>query len=220
PGGPALAAGLPEAPAGGPGADPPGDAVEPPGERPAGADGAGVPDQREEGGLEGVLGVGAAAEDPAARTEDHRPVPPDDRLEGEGVAVGGEPAEEFAVGQVGQPVAGGEPAEVVDEFGQGASHAGPPFRRCSTGIEPAGPAERPEKMPAGASHHGLQPAAARLAVRLGHVHQHDPAAERVADHLHPPRVLAATVPAAVVLLLREPPDRLAAELLERPADVP
>src|SRR5262249_23940181 len=69
-------------------------------------------------------------------------------------------------------------------------------------------------------HNCLHPAVARLAVRLVHIDQQDPPVRRVADDLDLPRVLAAAVPAALVLLLRELPHRLAAQLLERPADLP
>src|SRR5262249_54916763 len=66
---------------------------------------------------------------------------------------------------------------------------------------------------------GLQPAGAPVAVRLLHIDQHDPPAHRVADDLDLARILAEPVAAAVVLLLGELAHRLAAQLLERPADV-
>src|SRR5262245_58737237 len=59
----------------------------------------------------------------------------------------------------------------------------------------------------------------RLPVPLLHIDQHDASARRVANDLDHARVLAAAVPAAVVLLLGELADRFAAELLESAADV-
>lgn len=56
-----------------------------------------------------------------------------------------------------------------------------------------------------------------MAVRLLHIHQYNPSACQVADELYAAGVLAAAVPAVVVLLLGKLPNRLAAELLERPA---
>src|SRR5262245_48930971 len=68
-------------------------------------------------------------------------------------------------------------------------------------------------------HDSLQPAVERLAVHFLHIDQQDTPADRVADELHPARVLATAVPAVVVLFLREAANRLAAELLEGAADV-
>ena len=85
--------------------------VQPAGERLA-SDGRGRRGEGEEHGLEGVLGVGVAAEPAAAEREHHRPVPADEP--GEGVAVGGAdvPAEQVGIG-VGRRRA--EPAEDAEE---------------------------------------------------------------------------------------------------------
>src|SRR5262245_60441453 len=54
----------------------------------------------------------------------------------------------------------------------------------------------------------------QMVVRLLHVHQQDPPPAHVADDLHQSRLLAASMPAVVVLLLGELADRFAGELLE------
>ena len=56
-------------------------------------------DQDQEGRLEGVLGIVRVAQDPPADAQDHRPVPPHQRLEGPGVALGEETLEELRVGE-------------------------------------------------------------------------------------------------------------------------
>ena len=71
--------------AAGPGGHPAGHAVEPAAEPIAPADRAGPAGQDQECGLEGVLGVVGVAERAPADAPDHRPVPPQDRLEGRGV---------------------------------------------------------------------------------------------------------------------------------------
>ena len=60
------------------------------------ADRAGLPDQDEEGGLEGVLRIVRVGEDPPADPEHHRPVAAEDGLEGFLVPLREEPVEELA----------------------------------------------------------------------------------------------------------------------------
>ena len=55
--------------------------IEPVADHRAGHDRRGFLDQDEKGGLESVLGVGLVAEDAPAHPQDHRPVPPGQRLE-------------------------------------------------------------------------------------------------------------------------------------------
>ncbi|HEY8502999.1 MAG TPA: hypothetical protein VIL46_00355 [Gemmataceae bacterium] len=57
--------------------------------------------EHQEGGLEGVLRVVLAAQQPAADGQHHRPVPLQKRPEGVGVAAAGEAVEEVAVALVG-----------------------------------------------------------------------------------------------------------------------
>jgi hypothetical protein len=68
---------------------------------------AGLPDQDEEGGLEGVVRVVRVVEHAPADAEDHRPVPLDQGREGQlrGLAAAGrEPLQELAVSQLpGRP---------------------------------------------------------------------------------------------------------------------
>ena len=56
-------------------------------------------DQDQEGRLEGVLGIVRVAQDPPADAQDHRSVPPHQRLEGPGVPLGEETLEELRVGE-------------------------------------------------------------------------------------------------------------------------
>ena len=63
------------------------------------------PEQHQERGLEGVVGVGAVTQQPAADAQHHRPVPADDGGERLLVAVAGEQVEQLAVG----PLGGGSP---------------------------------------------------------------------------------------------------------------
>jgi hypothetical protein len=67
---------------------------------------AGLADQDEEGGLEGVGGVGLVLQDAAADAQDHGAVPPDQGREGRLVAVVQEQPEQFRVGR--SPNGGGE----------------------------------------------------------------------------------------------------------------
>src|SRR5581483_8749337 len=60
----------------------------------------------------------------------------------------------------------------------------------------------------------------RVAVGLLQIHQQNSPTRTVADDLDLSRVLAPTVPPTIILLLRQLPHRLAAQLLEGPADVP
>ena len=72
------------------------------------ADGAVDPDrgglapQQEEGGLEGVVGVVGVVEHASADAQDHRPVPADQGLEGQLVAVGDVSFQEPRIGQARQ----------------------------------------------------------------------------------------------------------------------
>jgi hypothetical protein len=90
-------------------------AVQPGRQRPTPPHRAGLAGQYQEGGLEGVVGRVGVAEDAAADAEDHRAVPSDQGGEGEGVAAGGEPPEQFGVGRVG---AGGQPEESAGRWGR------------------------------------------------------------------------------------------------------
>src|SRR5262249_28415632 len=60
----------------------------------------GLPDQDEEGGLEGVIGVVGVVQDTAADALDHAAVPLDEGGEGGFVAVAGEASQQLAVGHV------------------------------------------------------------------------------------------------------------------------
>ena len=62
------------------------------------ADGGGIPGEEEERRLEGVLRVVPVVEHPPADGQDHRPVAPDEGLEGGLVLPVGEGAEQAAVG--------------------------------------------------------------------------------------------------------------------------
>ena len=104
----------------GPETDPSGDAVKPAGERLASANRMGVSDQGQKGGLKGVVGIAAATENPAAHAEDHRPVPPDENLEGGRIVMLGKAAEQFVIGEMGQAFASGNPAEMMNEIGKHA----------------------------------------------------------------------------------------------------
>src|SRR5689334_13715165 len=104
-----------------------------------------VSEQSQKGGLEGVVGIAAPTQNPAAHTQYHCPMPPDENLESELVAGLSKALDQFAVGDMGQAVANDASAEMMNKIGQSASHAGPPFHRCSTQIETADGVKRPEK---------------------------------------------------------------------------
>jgi hypothetical protein len=78
--------------------NPPGDPEEPPG-GPSAADLSGLPGQGEEHCLRRVLGGVVVVQDTPADPQDEPGVPPDQKLERPGVAVGGEPEQEFVVGR-------------------------------------------------------------------------------------------------------------------------
>ena len=80
-------------------------------------DRAGLLDQDEEGGLEGVLGVVGVAQDAPADGQDHRPVPRHQRLEGRRIALGEEAVEELRVGEPGD----GPAAEQAVDLPQGGA---------------------------------------------------------------------------------------------------
>ncbi len=93
-------------------------AVEPGAEQVRIADRPGLSGQDEEDGLEGVLGVMVIAQELPADAQDHRPVSGDDRGEGGLVgrlASGGEPLEQFAVGEPGGASALEERAELTGQ---------------------------------------------------------------------------------------------------------
>src|SRR3954469_1392966 len=77
--------------------------MEPGAQRVSNPERAGLPDQGQEGGLEGILDIIRIAEIIPADAEDHRPVPPDEGCEGQlgrlGV-LGREPFEELTVGEL------------------------------------------------------------------------------------------------------------------------
>src|SRR5439155_23263691 len=73
--------------------------VQPTADRPAPADGAGLADERQESGLEGVLGILPVAEHSLADTEHHRSVPPDQHLERRLVALSSEALQKLCVGE-------------------------------------------------------------------------------------------------------------------------
>ena len=77
------------------------DVIQPAAQHDAAADRAGLLDQDQEGGLEGVLGVVGVAQDAVADAQDHRSVPRHQRLEGRGIAPMDEPLEELGVGKAG-----------------------------------------------------------------------------------------------------------------------
>ena len=115
-----LAAAQPLSPGAGLGGDPPTDPVEPAPERITDADRPGATGQDQEGGLEGVVGVGRVEQGPAADAPDQRAVPGHESFERHlrrAPAARREPGDEFAVGQ-----ARDRPAEqqVVEVAGRGA----------------------------------------------------------------------------------------------------
>ncbi len=73
------------------------DAIKPVGEHRRGSDRSRLAGEDEERGLEGVLGIVVVAEDAPADAQDHRPMPPDDRLERRLIATCDEPFEQIAV---------------------------------------------------------------------------------------------------------------------------
>src|SRR5262249_58784327 len=77
----------------GPGMEPDttGHAIQPAGDRLAPADATGFPSQREEGGLEGVLGVMGVVEHASAHAEYHALMAPDQQLEGGFIPLPREP---------------------------------------------------------------------------------------------------------------------------------
>jgi hypothetical protein len=88
------------------------------------ADARGGPDEGEEGGLEGVLGVGVGREHVPADVPDERPVPADEPGERGRVAGPGEPGEQVAVRLA---VGGGEGGGVVEDGAEvSAGHAAAP----------------------------------------------------------------------------------------------
>ena len=78
---------------------PAGHAVKPVAQDGARGERSGLAGQDEEGGLEGVLGVGLVAQHGPADVEHHRPVPVQQGVEGGLVLPGVEPPEEFVVSQ-------------------------------------------------------------------------------------------------------------------------
>src|SRR5262249_59867114 len=104
----------------GPDRDPVGDAVEPGSERVTLADGPGVLEQDEEGGLEGVVDVRGVGEDLAARGQDAAAVAADDRLERRRGVAGPAAVEEVRVplvaepgGRIGRLEQAGQPVELL-----------------------------------------------------------------------------------------------------------
>src|SRR5262249_15832382 len=92
------------------------DAVEPGGEALTLADAAGLADEDEEGGLEGVVGLVGVAQHLAADTADERPVAAEEGLEGGRVAAGDEAGEQLAVAAVGGRA--GKAAELSQDVGE------------------------------------------------------------------------------------------------------
>src|SRR5262249_31971038 len=88
--------------------------VQPAAQGAAVADGTSLSRQHEEGGLEGVLGVVAVAEQPAADAEHHRAVPLHQPAEGQFVALSEEPVEQLAVRGV---LAGADETADVEQNG-------------------------------------------------------------------------------------------------------
>jgi hypothetical protein len=96
----------------GPAGDPVGDAEQPGADRPAAADAGGVLPEQQEGGLEGVVGVGPVAQHPAAGGEHQPAVSPNERGERLLVPVGHHAGQQGRVrGRGGR----GRPAEVADQ---------------------------------------------------------------------------------------------------------
>src|SRR5262249_2627232 len=108
-----------------------GDAVQPGADRLPLTDRAGLAGQREERGLEGVLGVLRVAQDPPAHTEHHRAVPPHQQLERRLVPLGDEALEELGV----RNDAGVRPpavtAQIPDDGWYGLNRHGPPVASWS-----------------------------------------------------------------------------------------
>src|SRR5262249_45254057 len=76
--------------------------------------------EHEEGGLEGVVGVVAAAHDAAANGQDHRPVAADQRGEGRLIASGNEVGQQPRVGPGHVVGEHRRPTEVADHASTGA----------------------------------------------------------------------------------------------------
>jgi hypothetical protein len=77
--------------------------VQPAGQRVGLAYRSGLSSEDEEGGLEGVLGVGLVAQDAAADVQDHRAVPPQEGRESRLVPLAEEPPEQFLVAGAPHP---------------------------------------------------------------------------------------------------------------------
>jgi hypothetical protein len=90
------------------GCDAAGDSVKPAGEGAGFADRGSTPQQQQERGLEGILGIRQTAQEPAANPQDHGTMPADDFLErrlGPGFEEG---AKQFTIASSGHLLAGGE----------------------------------------------------------------------------------------------------------------
>jgi hypothetical protein len=102
--------------------DPPRHAMQPAADGALDPDRSGLARQQEEGGLEGVVGIVGVVEHAAADGQDHRPMPTDQRLEGQLIAVGHVTFQQPGVGLARQ----GPLAEEAADRPQGAValHAG------------------------------------------------------------------------------------------------
>jgi hypothetical protein len=94
---------------------PVGDPAEPARQRRAPADRAGLARQRQEGGLESVLGVRLVAQHAPADVQHQALVPPDEQLEGRLVAPGHELFQELGVRDALAAVPADEVAQVPEE---------------------------------------------------------------------------------------------------------
>jgi hypothetical protein len=83
-----------------------------------------VAHERQEGGLEGVVGLGVPPQDPSGDVPHHRPVPPDEHLERGRIPLFGEAPQQLGVGDVGEAVARGGPAEALHQTLERAGHGG------------------------------------------------------------------------------------------------
>jgi hypothetical protein len=91
-----------------------GHAVKPAGQRLPPADGPRLAGQQQEGGLVHVLGVVLVVQQAPRDAEHHRPVPPQEGVEGRLFAPAHEPRQQFAVAGAGQRLGLGQLVEVPD----------------------------------------------------------------------------------------------------------
>jgi hypothetical protein len=98
-----------------------GDAMQPVADLGPGEDGSGAADEDQEGGLEGVLGVGLVAQDAAADTQDHGAVTAQQGLKSGPVVARDKALQEVAVSSLGGRGPEGGPAQILEQAGQSSA---------------------------------------------------------------------------------------------------